>query len=54
MKYTRLTVDGVEPGEVTVEFLADVMDAAEAEGLDVRGVGIDWDGSAAGDDGSEG
>lgn len=45
MKLTRLTVDGVSPEEVTVEFLTEVMEVAEEHDLDVVGVGIDWQAS---------
>lgn len=42
MKSTRLTFEGVAPEEVTVELLVDLGEVAEAHGLDVRGVGINW------------
>ncbi len=40
MKETTLVLEGVRPDEVTAEFLTRVMDAAEAEGLDVAGVSV--------------
>lgn len=40
MKETTLVLEGVEPRELTAEFLVAVVDAAEAEGLDVRGVSV--------------
>lgn len=46
MKETTLVLEGVAPEEVTAEFLTGLMDAADEEGLAVRGVSVRRDGTS--------
>lgn len=39
-KHAELSLGGLEPDDLTGEFLAAVMDVAEAHGLSIRGISV--------------